>query len=78
MYGIIASQSIGEPVSKVRQIKENSLDLSLSPRNKIEMGLHIYHDDLITTLLQHLQNVLAASDNIPRLSRPILLMPGTL
>jgi hypothetical protein len=72
----MVSQSIGEPVSKVRQIKENTLDLSVSPRDKIEMGLHIYYDDLITTLLQHLQNVLAASDNIPRLSRPLPIVLG--
>jgi hypothetical protein len=72
----MVAQSIGEPVLKVKQIKENDLDLSAPPRDKIEMGLHIYYDDLFTTLLQHLQNVLAASDNIPRLSRPLPIVLG--
>jgi len=72
----MVAQSIGEPVLKVKQVKETALDLSASARDKIEMGLNIYYDDLFTHLLQHLQNVLAASDNIPRLSRPLPIVLG--
>ncbi|MBM3310824.1 MAG: hypothetical protein FJY80_04890 [Candidatus Aminicenantes bacterium] len=72
----MVAQSIGEPVLKVKHLKESVLDLSASPRDKIEMGLHIYYDDLFTALLQHLQNVLASSDNIPRLARPLPIVLG--
>jgi hypothetical protein len=72
----MVAQTVGESPAKVKHIKETALDLSTSPRDKIETGLHIYYDEVFTSLLQHLQNVLAASDNIPRLSRPLPLVLG--
>lgn len=72
----MVAQSVGEPVLKVKHFKESALDLSVAPRDKVDMGLHIYYDDLLTALLQHLQNVLASSDNIPRLARPVPIVLG--
>jgi hypothetical protein len=75
----MVGSSIGEPPTKIKVIKEQELDLSIEPRNRIETGLHIYYDDLFSTLIQSLQKVIGSSDNIPRLSMaiPIVLSGGT-
>lgn len=72
----MVSQSVGESVASVRDIKEKSLDLSISPRDKIENGLHIYYDELFMTLAKSIQQVLGKSENIPRLSKPIPVVLG--
>lgn len=75
----MVGNSVNEPSTKIKVIKEEELDLSVEPRNLIETGLHIYYDDLFSTLSQSLQKVLGSSDNIPRLSKPIpiVLSGGT-
>lgn len=75
----MVGNSVNEPPTKIKVIKEEELDLSVEPRNLIETGLHIYYDDLFTTLSQSLQQVLGSSDNVPRLSKamPIVLSGGT-
>ncbi|MCP4667001.1 MAG: hypothetical protein GY849_11615, partial [Deltaproteobacteria bacterium] len=71
--------SVGEPSTKIKVIKEKELDLSMEPRNRIETGLHIYYDDLFSTLCDSLQKVMVSSDAIPRLSKaiPMVLSGGT-
>lgn len=71
--------SVGEPFTKIKGIKENVLNLSVKPRDRIETALHIYYDDLFLTLAQSLQHVLGSSDNVPSLSKPIpiVLSGGT-
>ncbi|MBW1815079.1 MAG: hypothetical protein JRJ39_15880 [Deltaproteobacteria bacterium] len=75
----MVGNSVNEPSTKIKVIKEEELDLSVEPRNLIETGLHIYYDDLFSTLSQSLQKVLGSSDNVPRLSKaiPIVLSGGT-
>jgi len=75
----LVGTSVGEPSTKIKGIKENALDLSVKPRNRIETALHIYYDDLFLTLAQSLQQVLGSSDNVPSLSKPIpiVLSGGT-
>ena len=72
----MVSQSVGVSPARIREIKEKGLDLSISPRDKIENGLHIYYDDLFTTLAQSIQQVLGKSENIPRLKKPIPVVLG--
>jgi len=67
----MVARSVGESPSKIRQIKEKELDLSVSPRNRVETGLHIYYDELFASLIKSLQKVLGTSENIPRLAKPI-------
>jgi len=54
-----------------KRIKEQSLDLSIAPRDRIENGLHIYYDDLFAALAKSIQQVLGQSENIPRLNKPV-------
>lgn len=72
----MVSQSVGESPSSIRNIKEKSLDLSVTPRDRIENGLHIYYDDLFKTLAKSIQKVLGRSENIPRLNKPIPVVIG--
>ena len=72
----MVSQSVGESLASVREIKEKKLDLLISPRDRIENGLHIYYDDLSTTLAKSIQQVLGKSENIPRLNKPIPVVLG--
>ena len=75
----MVGSAVSEPATKIKVIKEEQLDLSVEPRNKIETGLHIYYDDLFSILVQSLQKVLGTSDNIPRISSkiPIVLSGGS-
>ncbi len=72
----MVSQSVGESLASIREIKEKRLDLSISPRDRIENGLHIYYDDLFTTLAKSIQQVLGKSENIPRLNKPVPVVLG--
>ncbi|MCP4688118.1 MAG: hypothetical protein GY859_08715 [Desulfobacterales bacterium] len=71
--------SVGEPSTKIKRIKEAELDLAGEPKNRIETGLHIYYDDLFSTLAQSLRQALGSSENIPRLSKavPLVLSGGS-
>lgn len=63
--------SLGEPATKVKVIKEETLDLSKPPKDRVETALQIYYQDLIDSLLQSLQDVLQSTDKIPKIAEPI-------
>jgi nucleoid DNA-binding protein len=69
----------GEMATRIRTIKEESLDLSSAPRNKYENALHVYYDDVILSLVEGLRAALAETKNMPRIDRaiPIVLSGGT-
>jgi hypothetical protein len=71
--------SVGEPATKVKWIKENKLNLTVPPRNRVETALHIYYNDLIQSMLQDLKEILQSTDKIPKISKPIpvVLSGGT-
>ncbi|MBW2169423.1 MAG: hypothetical protein JRG69_09235 [Deltaproteobacteria bacterium] len=75
----MVGSSIGESPTKVKEIKEEGLDLTVEPKDRVEIGLHVFYDDLFSSLVKSLQQVLGSSDNIPRLSMavPIVLSGGT-
>lgn len=75
----MVGNAVGETAVKIRAMKENGFDLSAEPGTKIETGLHIFYDDLFATLCQSLEQVLSASDKIPRISNglPIVLGGGS-
>ena len=69
----------GELPTRIRLIKEESLDLSRQPQNKYESALHIYYDDVILSLVESLRGSLAEQKNLPRIDKPIpiVLSGGT-
>ena len=71
---VMVGRSVGEPPTKIKMIKEEGLDLSVEPADRIAYGFHIYYDELFTTLVQSLRQVLGSSDNVPRLGTPVPLV----
>lgn len=71
--------SLGESATKIKTIKESSLNLSRPPKDRIETALGIYYVDLVSTLLDTLEKVIKKSDKIPKIAKPvpIVLSGGT-
>ncbi|MCS6885629.1 MAG: HU family DNA-binding protein [Acidobacteriota bacterium] len=57
--------------TRIRVIKEESLDLSRMPKDKYENAMHIYYEEMILTLVEALRAELSESRNMPKLDRPI-------
>src|SRR6185295_16965152 len=72
-------QVTGEIPTRIRTIKEESLDLSRAPQNKYESALHVYYDDVILSLVESLRGSLAETKNLPKIDKPmsIVLSGGT-
>jgi hypothetical protein len=70
---------VDESVTRVRLIKEESLDLSRQPRDKVTSALHIYYDEVINTLINNLREAFENTRQLPKLDRtiPIVLSGGT-
>ncbi|MBF0566310.1 MAG: hypothetical protein HQK89_13825 [Nitrospirae bacterium] len=75
----MVSREVGEPATKIKTIKEESLDLTVLPKNKVELSLHVYYMDVINTLLHSIREVIASSDRVPKITDPIpmVLSGGT-
>ncbi|MEO5356075.1 MAG: hypothetical protein H7844_02105 [Nitrospirae bacterium YQR-1] len=75
----MVSKDVNESATKIKVIKEEALDLSILPANKVEMSLHIYYMDVINSLVKSLQQVIASSDKVPKITSPIpiVLSGGT-
>jgi len=75
----MVESAVGEPATKVKEIKEETLDLSVPPKDRVSTALHIFYDEVIRKLLESLQKVLSSSDKIPKISTPIpiVLSGGT-
>ncbi len=65
--------------TKIKGIKEESLDLTVLPKNNIETALQVYYMDLILDLIHGIQHVLSSSEKIPKIADPIpvVLSGGT-
>ncbi|HEY6402286.1 MAG TPA: cell division protein FtsA [Blastocatellia bacterium] len=70
---------VDEPVTRVRLIKEESLDLSRQPKDRITSALYIYYEEVINSIVQRLRDEFEASRQLPRIERPmpIVLSGGT-
>ncbi|MEP7271699.1 MAG: cell division protein FtsA, partial [Acidobacteriota bacterium] len=68
-----------ESITRVRQSKEESLDLSRPPKDKMASALHIYYEEILQALINRLREEFEGSNNLPRLDRPlpIVLSGGT-
>lgn len=71
--------AVGEPATKIKVIKEEELDLTREPKDRVMTALHIFYDEMIFKLLESLQRVLNATENIPKIKAPvpIVLSGGT-
>jgi hypothetical protein len=69
-----ASMATGESSPKIRDYKEHQLDLSRSPRDKIENALHIYYEDVLRSLITKLTEEFESSAHIPKVERPLPLI----
>ena len=76
---LMVEKAVGEPATKVKEIKEQTLDLSAAPKDRVSTALHIFYDELIHKLIESLQRVLSFSDQIPKIATPIpiVLSGGT-
>lgn len=75
----MVGSSVGESATKIKTIKEDSLNLARAPQDRVETALDIYYVDLVSTLLKTLESVMKSSDKIPKISTalPIVLSGGT-
>ncbi len=73
------SAVVGEPITRVRLIKEESLDLSRPPKDKITSALNIYYEEVINTMVSKLRDEFEGSRHLPKLERPmpIVISGGT-
>jgi nucleoid DNA-binding protein len=69
----------GEAATRIRTIKEESLDLSRAPQNKHESALHVYYDDVVLSLVEAIRSEISATKNLPKIDKPIpiVLSGGT-
>ncbi|MCG6925028.1 MAG: hypothetical protein LJF30_06925 [Acidobacteria bacterium] len=72
-------EAVGEHATRVKVIKEEGLDLTRSPRDKLEKALHIYYEDVVETLVETLRGAISQVDSLPKTDRalPIVLSGGT-
>jgi hypothetical protein len=63
----------------VKVIKEEGLDLTKTPRDKMEKALHIYYEDVVETLVDTMRREISRAENLPKTDRalPIVLSGGT-
>ena len=70
---------VREPATRVKAIKEETLDLTQPGGDKIDKALHIYYDNLIESLVEELIRSVTRSQRLPRSDQPlpIVLAGGT-
>lgn len=74
-----AGSVIAEHATRVKVLKEETLDLSRAPKDKLDKALHIYYEDLVLSLTEALRNALSRAEKLPKADRPmpIVLSGGT-
>jgi actin-like ATPase involved in cell morphogenesis len=72
-------EAVGEHATRVKAIKEESLDLSKSPKDKMEKALHIYYEDVVESLVDTLRRAISRAETLPKTERalPIVLAGGS-
>jgi actin-like ATPase involved in cell morphogenesis len=66
-----ASHDVGIPATQLKGIKEEGIDLLALPRNKTELALQVYYLDVITHLVNSMEQIIGASDKMPKITDPI-------
>ena len=65
---------VNEHATRVRALKEEGLDLTRAPKDKLDKALHIYYDDLVESLVEALRRSLSRADKLPRTERPLSIV----
>ena len=75
----MVGKTVGESASRIKAIKEEELDLSKTPTDRVSKALHIFYDEIVLKLLDSLRRVIKSTDKIPKISTtiPIVLSGGT-
>lgn len=70
---------VNEHATRVKILKEESLDLSKAPKDKLDKALHIYYEDLVLSLSEALRQAISRAEKLPKTDRPmpIVLSGGT-
>ncbi|MBF0328622.1 MAG: hypothetical protein HQL10_05655 [Nitrospirae bacterium] len=64
-------REVGLSATKVKGIKEEGVDLSKLPKNKVELAIQMYYTDLINQLVFSLEHVISSSNKIPKIADPV-------
>ncbi|MBF0171075.1 MAG: hypothetical protein HQK87_08310, partial [Nitrospinae bacterium] len=75
----MVSKELGEAATHVKTIKEETLNLTVLPNNRMEMALYTKYSEVINVLVKSMERIFALSDRIPKISSPIpiVLAGGT-
>ena len=65
---------LNEHATRVKVLKEETLDLSRPGRDKLDKALHIYYEDLVDSLVDSLRRSLSTAEKLPRTERPLTLV----
>jgi len=68
------AQTCSNSRNTVRNFKENSFQLNRDPKGTMEQALHVYYNNLIRYLVQHLQEQFARTDKLPNTNDPIVIV----
>ena len=74
------SEVLGERNStRVRLYKEENLDLARQPKDEMNRAMHIFYEDVLTTLMERMRAEFQKSGQLPKIDRPmpIVLAGGT-
>ena len=65
--------------TRVRLYKEENLDLSRQPKDEMNRAMHIFYEDVLTTLMERMRAEFQKSGQLPKIDRPmpIVLAGGT-
>jgi len=72
-------EAVGEHATRVKVMKEEGLDLTKSPKDKLERALQIYYEDLVESLVDAMRRAISKAEKLPKTDRalPIVLAGGT-
>jgi actin-like ATPase involved in cell morphogenesis len=65
---------VNQHATRVKALKEEGLDLTRAPKDKLDKALHIYYEDLVESLVEALRRAVSSSDKLPRSERPLSLV----
>lgn len=68
------AEVLNETSTRVRVFKEESLNLSQTPKDEMSRALHIYYEDVLQTLISQLRDELEGSRHLSRIDRPLSIV----
>ncbi|MFN0171727.1 MAG: hypothetical protein ACKV22_35380 [Bryobacteraceae bacterium] len=69
-----AARASGEMATRVRTIKEDAFQFAAQYENNILQAIAVYYDDLITSLVDSLEEAFTKTKKVPRIAKPVPLV----